>query len=357
MPDELPARDELVEDFTDEEGVDEDVVYSVNSFGADFLIDGLISRLKSDDIYRPSFQRQFVWTVSQASKFIESILLGLPIPGIFLYREEETRKHLIIDGLQRLTTIAAFASGKFPNSDRIFRLDKLKSNFNGQYIEDLDQADKRRFFDTAIHATIIQQLSPENDQSSVYYIFERLNTGGTPLQPQEIRAALYHGKFQDFLQTLNENGLWRTVFGRTHRRAKDLEMILRFLAFRYTRDAYKAPMKAFLNRFEASNRNLQRYRPEVMQKDFVEALSFITKAVGNRPFRPVRSLNAAAFDSVMTVVSQNIARLTEKGESGFAKKYHALMTDQTFRRLITRSTADDTSVRDRFTTVEKYLLS
>src|SRR5262245_42176011 len=115
-----------------------------------------------------------VWTVPQASKFIESILLGLPIPGIFLYRKEETRKHLIIDGLQRLTTIAAFASGKFPNSDRIFRLEKLKSNFNGQYIGDLDQADKRRFFDTAIHATIIQQLSPENDQSSVYYIFERL---------------------------------------------------------------------------------------------------------------------------------------------------------------------------------------
>ncbi len=67
----VPNGDEAVDDFVDEEGVDEDVVYSVNSFGADFLIDGLISRLKSDDIYRPPFQRQFVWTIPQASKLID----------------------------------------------------------------------------------------------------------------------------------------------------------------------------------------------------------------------------------------------------------------------------------------------
>ena len=123
----MASDEQNVDDFVDEEGVEEDVVYSVNSFGADFLIDGLISRLKSEDIYRPTFQRQFVWTLPQASKFIKSILLGLPIPGIFLYREEETRKHLIIDGLQRLTTIASFAAGRLPGSDRVFKLEKLKS--------------------------------------------------------------------------------------------------------------------------------------------------------------------------------------------------------------------------------------
>ena len=120
MAEELPGGGEPIDDVN-EDGIDEDVVYSVNSFGADFLVDGLISRLKSGDIFRPSFQRQFVWTISQASKFIESMLLGLPIPGIFLYREELTRKHLIIDGLQRLTTILSFAAGKFPGSDRTFR--------------------------------------------------------------------------------------------------------------------------------------------------------------------------------------------------------------------------------------------
>lgn len=177
MASEPLAEDEPLDDI-DEQDVDEGVVYSVNSFGADFLVDGLISRLKSGDIFRPLFQRQFVWTVPQASKFIESILLGLPIPGIFLYREEGTRKHLIIDGLQRLTTIAAFSDGRFPDSDRIFKLEKLNSKFNTKSIFDLDEADKRRFFDTAIHATIIQQLSPENDSSSAYYILNALIQAG-----------------------------------------------------------------------------------------------------------------------------------------------------------------------------------
>jgi uncharacterized protein with ParB-like and HNH nuclease domain len=267
MAEEVPIADEPPVEDVNEDGTDEDVVYSVNSFGADFLVDGLISRLKSGDIFRPSFQRQFVWTIPQASKFIESILLGLPIPGIFLYREDLTRKHLIIDGLQRLTTISAFAAGRFPDSDTVFKLDKLKSKFDGSSIDDLDQSDSRRFYDTAIHATIIQQLEPSDDSSSIYYIFERLNTGGTPLQPQEIRAALYHGRFQDFLIELNTNALWRKIFGPKNKRGKDLELILRFLAFRYTREAYRAPMKTFLNRFMAANRELIRQPPQLMEKD------------------------------------------------------------------------------------------
>ena len=316
----------------------------------------LISRLKSGDIFRPSFQRQFVWTIPQASKFIESILLGLPIPGIFLYREESTKKHLIIDGLQRLTTISSFAAGKFPGSDRVFRLEKLKSKFNGKVIDDLDQPEARRFFDTALHATIIQQLVPEDDSSSIYYIFERINTGGTPLQPQESRAALFHGRFQNFIIELNKNKQWRSAFGPSNKRAKDLELILRFLAFRYAREAYKAPMKTFLNRFMASNRELDRQPAKDMQAAFIDTLSFIVGAVGEKPFRPVRSLNAAAFDSVMVVVSENLERLKKDGNPAFLVRYDALMKDPGFLRLVTQSTADEQSVKDRFVTAAKHLL-
>lgn len=351
----MAEADEDVVDDIDEQDTEENVVYSVNSFGADFLIDGLISRLKSGDIFRPTFQRQFVWTVPQASKFIESILLGLPIPGIFLYREEESRKLLIIDGLQRLTTIAAFAAGMFLEKDAVFRLEKLKSHFNAKTINDLEAPDRRRFVDTAIHATIIQQRTPENDMGSAYYIFERLNTGGTPLQPQEIRAALFHGPFQELLQELNENPVWRKVFGLKHKRAKDLELILRFLAFRYQRNDYKAPMKTFLNNFSSANRRLQKYPADAMRQDFIDALQFVVDAVGARAFRPVRSLNAAAFDAVMVVVSQNLAQL-KSDPAAFPAKYHALMYDDDFRTLVTRSTADDQSVKDRFALAEKFFL-
>ena len=116
-------------------------------------------------------------------------------------------------------------------------------------------------------------------------------------------------------------------------------------------------MKAFLNSFTASNRKLQKYPPELMAKVFVDALNFITTAVGKRPFRPVRSLNAAVFDSVMTIVSQNVEALKEKGSQSFAEKYDALTKDPAFRRLVTQSTADDQSVKDRFAMAEKYLLS
>ncbi|MGD1036847.1 MAG: hypothetical protein ABR878_06545, partial [Roseiarcus sp.] len=92
-------------------------------------------------------------------------------------------------------------------------------------------------------------------------------------------------------------------------------------------------------------------------KDFIGSLSFISGAVGDRPFRPVRSLNAAAFDAVTVVVSRNIGDLSKKGKPDFIKHYNALMADDRFIRLITRATADEQSVKDRFTIAEQHLLA
>ncbi len=345
-----------IEDPLDDEVIDEDVVYSVNSFGSDFLVDGLIRRLESEDIFRPHFQRSFVWTLPQASRFIESILLGLPIPGIFLYREEGTRKHLIIDGLQRLTTIQSFAEGIYPNSDKVFRLSNIRSKFKDLYIKDLDEEDRRRFFDTVLHATIIQQLTPENDSSSAYYIFERLNTGGTPLEPEEIRAALYHGEFQDYLVKLNSNELWRAVFGPMHKRGKDIELLLRFFAFRYRSSSYKSPMKIFLNRFMALNRDLTKFNPSVLDKDFIVPLQFIVDKLLYAPFRPVRSLNVATFDSVMVTVSSNFERVSRRPRE-FRSRYERLIADADYLRLVTRNTASEQSVKERLSIAYNYLVA
>lgn len=341
----------------DESDVSEarDVIYSINNFGADFLVDGLVRRLDEGDIYTPAFQRKFVWTHKQSSRFIESILLGLPIPGIFLYREEETRKHLIIDGLQRLTTIRAFCKGELPGNSEEFRLSGLKSKFNDLSLNELEAEDKRRFFDTAIHATIIQQLTPENDKSSAYYIFERLNTGGTPLQPQEIRAAVYHGKFQDFLEELNEEPLWRDVFGRVHLRAKDQELLLRFFAFRHNRIKYKAPLKEFLNDFMEENRNISPAKKKRFSSEFLSALEILHEVIGRRLFRPVRVLNAATFDSVLVVVSENI-EFFQSNKKKLARNYENLLLDREYLGLVTKSTADAQSVSDRFDIASAFLL-
>src|SRR5690242_5937089 len=112
----------IIDDDPDLAFYDDNIVYQINSFGADFTVDGLVARFERGDIFRPSFQRGFVWTPVQASRFIESILLGLPIPSVFLYREEDTNRHLIVDGLQRLSTLHAFATGRFPQTNSPFKL-------------------------------------------------------------------------------------------------------------------------------------------------------------------------------------------------------------------------------------------
>lgn len=330
---------------------DSKVVYEITSFGVDFLVDGLIRRLDDGDIYRPSFQRNFVWTVPQASRFIESILLGLPIPGIFLYREEDTQKQLIIDGLQRLTTIQSFSDGHLPNSDKRFRLKNVKERFEGRSIDDLEPQDKRRFQDASIHATIIQQKSPKDDNSAVFHIFDRLNSGGTPLQAQEMRAAIYHGPFQDLLEKLNEVESWRSIFGPESKRGKDQELILRFLALHYSWQKYNEPMKRFLNDFMDENRNSGNAKLRKFEAVFSDTCNKAVDYLGEKPFRPVRTLNVAVFDACMVALSQ-----TENDDrKAILKKYNQLLENESFKAATSKSTASESNVTTRIQLAKEYL--
>lgn len=345
-------NDFLVEDDADSVAIDdEDIVYQINSFGADFLVDGLVSRMDRQDIYRPDFQRQFVWSISQASRFVESILLGLPIPGIFLYREEDTQKHLIIDGLQRLTTIQAYEHGKFQGSDKVFKLIGVKKRFEGRSLDELDAADQRRFRDATIHATIIQQSIPEDDKSSVYQIFDRLNSGGTPLQPQEIRAAIYHGAFQSLLETLNDDNNWRMIFGPVNRRGKDQELILRFFALYEESERYRAPMRKFLNDYMSSNRKIDTEKAARLGDIFKQTCTKIVSALGEKPFRPIRALNVAVFDSVMVAVAKGNDLPMERLADG----YRMLLQDNEYLLAVGKSTADEGNVATRLKLASAYL--
>ena len=215
--------------------------YSITSYGADYPVDSLIKRIKNEDILVPTFswdaptesqvvgfQRQYVWPRSKADRFIESLLLGLPVPGIFLVKEP-SGVLLVLDGHQRLYTLNAFYEGII--NGREYRLSNVQERFVNKRYKDLDTEDRRRLDDSIIHATIIRQDQPTEDQSSVYVIFERLNTGGVNLQPQEIRVALYHGEFVRVLQELSDDEAWSQLYGIKSRRLKDMELILRFFAF------------------------------------------------------------------------------------------------------------------------------
>ena len=132
------------------------------------------------------------------------------MPGIFLVKEQSGRL-LVLDGHQRLYTLRAFYEGEI--NGEVYKLDGVQERFVGKRYKDLDIEDRRRLDDSIIHATVIRQDEPTADQSSVYVIFERLNTGGVNLQPQEIRVALYHGVLVRVFRGLNDNPHWRQLFG------------------------------------------------------------------------------------------------------------------------------------------------
>ena len=348
-PDDLITED--IVDVSDEHLDDEDVVYQINTFGADFTVDGLVRRFDRGDIFIPEFQRNFVWTWSQASKFIESILLGLPIPSVFLYREEDTQKHLIVDGLQRISTLHAFHKGKFPYGDRIFRLKDVKKRYAGLSIDDLDASDHRRFEDAVIHAMIIQQMSPDCNNSSVFHIFDRLNSNGTPLQPQEIRAAIYHGTFQQLLGKLNMDDGWRDIFGPVHKRAKDQELILRFLALANNRKAYKKPMKAFLNQYMQTNRKLNSCLQETLTQQFVGTVDRVHASLGSKPFRPQRAMNVAVFDAVMVAILECPDACPDR----ILTAYQGLIADENFMNMSSDATTNEANVHGRIELAKKSI--
>ena len=341
--------------------------YSISAYGADYPVDSVIKRMEANDIVVPrfnwqgdddseivGFQREYVWPRPKADRFIESLLLGLPVPGIFLVKEL-TGRLLVLDGHQRLFTLRAYYEGVINGVE--YRLDNVQEQFVGRRYRDLDIEDRRRLDDSIIHATVIRQEEPTEDQSSIYLIFERLNTGGVNLQPQEIRVALYHGEFVRVLLMLNDNPAWRQLFGTKSRRLKDMEMILRFFAFYYHAHNYRSPMKDFLNRYMAGNKNLAHQSETDLTRIFEETTATISTFIGSRAFRPVRAVNAAVIDSVMTGVAHRVSAGPIKRPEQLVEHYEGLLRNEGYRNAVETGTSQEANVQKRLELATKAFAS
>lgn len=320
--------------------------YSITSYGADYPVDSLVSRLDRDVIFIPTFQRSFVWSLNQASRFIESLLLGLPVPGVFFSKESDTGKLLIIDGQQRLKTLQYFYRGIFHNG-REFKLQHVQERFEGKTIRTLEESDRNILDDSIIHATIVKQDEPSDDESSIYHIFERLNTGGTQLQPQEIRACIFYGPFNELLAELNGTPLWRSIYGPPSKRLKDQELILRFFALYYNLDNYERPMKEFLNDYMGKNKKLALQSKENLQNLFVKTINFISESLGREAFRPERALNAAAYDGIMVGLARKMTNTILNDRKTFKTKYRELIANPDFFNACKTATSDESNVISR----------
>lgn len=299
---------ELKKQIIDEDDTDESVPfsYSLTSYGIDFDINGLVRRYTNGSIIIPDFQREFVWSAKQCSKFIESILLGIPIPGLFFSVEEKTNNLLVIDGQQRINALKAFYTGKYKN--RNFKLKDVHNDYEGKTYEDLSPDLKNKVDDTIIHATLVKPEDPKvKNNESIYLIFERLNSGGMNLYPQEIRSAIYGGALQELIADLKKEELWTQNFKINPKRKKDEEIILRFISLYHDYSSYKGNMKYFLNEFMSSNKDLDSLAPEEYKDVFLKTLRIISENLDMKIFKPSgNALNIAILDSIFVGVSLRV---------------------------------------------------
>lgn len=247
----------------------------------DFNIITIISFIKSKVFKIPNFQRHYVWDIKRASKLIESLLIGLPIPQIFLY-EQGKNEFLVIDGQQRLMTLYYFVNGVFPRKEKRSELrqifeehgniperimgndeyftkfnlkldglsDNQKNKFNGKNYDTLNEFQTTLNLAT-IRNMIIKPVAPDTEDGAMFEIFNRLNSGGMNLSPQEIRMSLYHSNFLRNLIKLNDNKKWREILSKeiVDMRLSDVEAILRTFAMSLFTTQYRSSVSGFLNNF------------------------------------------------------------------------------------------------------------
>lgn len=320
--------------------------YEITSYGADYPVDSLVKRIANKAIFVPRFQRRYVWDVYEASKFVESLILGLPVPGIFLSKEKDKNTLLIVDGQQRLLTLYYFYQNRF--KDKEFRLAGVQHDLEGRNYNELSQSDRNRLDDSIIHATVVKQDQPDDGESSIYQIFERINSGGRPLSPQEIRACIYYGSYNELLLELAQNAMWRAVIGGPHNdRLKEEELILRFFSLYFGMNHYKKPMKDFLNKSMSANRNLEVRSNEMLTRLFVNTISAVGNILGSSAFKIQRGIHTAVFDSVMIGIAKRLEKGPINNYSALQQSYLELLQNERYLKQINTGTSDEVSTMTR----------
>jgi hypothetical protein len=315
--------------------------YDLVSTPNDFNVLTIKSFLESGAVKIPRYQRNYVWDRARASKLIESLILGLPVPQVFLY-EEARNSFQIIDGQQRLMTIYFFMVGRFPRravrpmlrhywgekgaipteilfDDQYFENFKLQlksaddgnpNPLHGENYETLGERQTQLSMRT-IRNVIIKQVSPSG-RGAVYEIFNRLNTTGVNLSAQEIRVSLAASPYMDRLFDLNERATWRAVLGTGVQdpRLRDLEILFRALAMANHPGEYRPSMVRFLN--EYADRTKQNTPTETdSQFSLLEQFLDGVAAIGREPLLVSGRLSVPMFEAAFAGYATAAAELGE----------------------------------------------
>jgi len=265
---------------------------------------------------QPEFQRLQVWDNKKASRLIESVLLEVPIPVIYL-SEDSDSKYSVIDGQQRLNSFISFLE----NNIRLSGLNIL-TELNSKRFQEISKSLQDKFESATIR---IIEIRKESHPDVKFEIFERLNTGAVQLNAQELRNCIYRGRYNELLQELCCEKDFQFLLGLKdlHPRMQDRELILRFSTFHHnTHFKYAPPMKRFLNRDMQTFRNLDDTEEKHLRKTFKKSVKLSKMVFGDKAFKrflsgstkdpnghwETRKLNKALYDIVMfgfTIYEEN----------------------------------------------------
>lgn len=368
---ELERNIEIITEENQDTYVNDDL-YNISSWGADYSFRELVSMYDDNDLVKPELQRKYVWEKPEASRFIDSILLGLPIPSIFLAKTEDN-KMLIIDGYQRLMTVNDFIKGIWSGDNSVFNLSNINGKINhrwkGKAYSQLTESEQRKIKTTTIHAIIFEQKQPKDDDTSLYQIFERINTSGKSLMPQEIRNCVYQGNLNSLLFELNKNLNWRILFGNTQEdsRMRDLEFILRFFALKneYNKNVVKGSisLKKLLNEFMGSKTNNSSDTVNKFRADYNDTILAVFNQFGENAFYNVQSNDLATirkrfyptvYDSIMIATSIAISKGIDVSQHIEFKRLQ-LLKDDKFREYSTQGTMKIDHINGRIRLALQYL--
>ena len=353
-----------IEKSTDELKDDENLplIYDILNYPVDYTLSGLFEKWTKGEIIIPKFQREFVWNQKQASKLIDSFMMGLPIPPIFFY-VDSNNKYLVIDGQQRLLSVFNFFKNEFKklNSTNEFKLQGIHnlSSYHDKSFPEFTNTEKLKLENQVLRAIVTKQLSPKNDNTSIYHIFERLNTGGTLLKGQEVRNCICFGKLNDLLIDLNNYPAWRNIFGKNKpdQRKNDIELILRCIALFHNIENYEKPMVEFLTKFMMNNRDPSDDFLIKEKERFEKTCDVIIEHLGDKPLHkkgpqnPRGALKTAFFDAVFTTFAMNIGHIPQD----IHDRIESLITNDGFTNMINTATTDVKTVHDRFELAQSIL--
>ncbi len=364
---------EVIQYIKDEENdfYSDDDLFKISSWGADLSFRELIDRYDDNELLKPELQRKYVWDKTEASRFIDSLLLGLPVPSIFLAKTSDERM-LIVDGYQRIMTVYDFVRGIYSGDGKVFKLSrsgKINSRWRGRAFSELGDIEQRKIRNTTIHAIIFVQDHPSDTDTSLYQVFERINTSGRTLMPQEIRNCVYQGPFNDLLIELNRSDDWRGLFGgEEDSRMRDMEFILRFFALdpSETRaiDKERISLKKHLNQFMKRSSGLECGRIDALRNKFLGAMSLVLNTWGmsafhnispSDPSRLVNKFSPTIFDSISIATAVALENRFDLTRGDPERNRRRLLQDPAYRSAISKETMTKDSITRRVELATQYL--